>query len=326
MKKIVTALLILAIACISMFSLTACNTTDFTVGICQLVTHDALDSATQGFMDALTEELATHNKTVKFDLQNAQGDSPTCTTIVNSFVAKGVNLIMANATASLVAAQNATTVIPILGTSITDYGTALGISGEFSGIVGGNISGTSDLAPLDEQAKMIKDLYPSVKKVALVYCSAEPNSKYQVDEISKELTKLGIESEAFPFTDSNDIQAVVNGATSQCDALYVPTDNTAASCASIIDSICRPKKIPVFCGEEGTCKICGIVTLTISYYNLGVQTGKMAAQILLGTANISTMPIAYDNAPVYKYNKQICDEICNTLGITIPSNYTAVEQ
>lgn len=325
MKKLIAALLTLALSCGSMLALTACEKTDFTVGICQLVTHDALDQATLGFKDSLTAELKKAGKTVKFDLQNAQGDSPVCTTIVNSFVTKNVDLILANATPSLVAAQNATNTIPILGTSITDYKTALGLGDDYDGVVGGNISGTSDLAPLDEQAKMIKDLYPAAKKVGLLYCNAEPNSKYQIDVIKAELKKLSIEAAEYSFTDSNDISTVASKAASDCDALYIPTDNTAASCANTIDNICRPKKIPVFCGESGTCKGCGIVTLSISYYNLGVETGKMAAKILLGEQSVSTMKIAYDNAPVKKYNKAICDEICSELGITIPDDYVAID-
>ncbi len=325
MKKIIAVVVTLALICGCLLALTACESADFTVGICQLVTHDALDQATQGFMDSLKDELQKAGKTVKFDLQNAQGDPNTCITIANNFVAKNVDLIMANATASLQAAQNATTTIPILGTSITDYKTALDIKGDFDGVVGGNISGTSDLAPLDEQAKMIKDLYPTAQNVGLLYCSAEPNSKYQVDVVQGELAKLGITATLLSFADSNDILPVVTNAVEEYDALYVPTDNTAASCANIIDSVCRPKKIPVFCGESGTCKGCGIVTLSISYYNLGVETGKMAAKILLGEQDISTMKIAYDTAPAKKYNKEICDEICNSLGITIPADYVAID-
>lgn len=325
MKKIIAVVVTLALICGCLLALTACESADFTVGICQLVTHDALDQATQGFMDSLKDELQKAGKTVKFDLQNAQGDPNTCITIANNFVAKNVDLIMANATASLQAAQNATTTIPILGTSITDYKTALDIKGDFDGVVGGNISGTSDLAPLDEQAKMIKDLYPTAQNVGLLYCSAEPNSKYQVDVVQSELAKLGITATLLSFADSNDILPVVTNAVEEYDALYVPTDNTAASCANIIDSVCRPKKIPVFCGESGTCKGCGIVTLSISYYNLGVETGKMAAKILLGEQDVSTMKIAYDTAPAKKYNKEICDEICNSLGITIPADYVAID-
>ena len=150
------------------------ETASYTVGICQLVQHEALDAATQGFMDTLTEKLGDQ---VTFDLQNAQGDSNTCSTIINSFVSNKVDLILANATPALQAATAGTSDIPILGTSVTEYGVALGID-DFNGTVGGNISGTSDLAPLDGQADMLQELFPDAKTVGLLYCSAEANSQY----------------------------------------------------------------------------------------------------------------------------------------------------
>ena len=289
----------------------------YTVGICQLVQHEALDAATQGFMDALTEELGD---AVTFDLQNAAGDSNTCSTIVNGFVSSDVDLILANATASLQAATAATADIPILGTSITEYGVALGIDG-FTGTVGGNVSGTSDLAPLDQQAAMIKELFPDAKNVGLIYCSAEANSQYQVDTVKGFLEDLGYTCELYPFADSNDAAAVVQSACDASDVLYVPTDNTAASNTGIIDNICQPAGKPVVAGEEGICKGCGVATLSISYYDLGVTTGKMAAKILKGEADVSTMPIAYAENFTPKYNPAIVD----ALGLTMPENYVAIE-
>lgn len=321
MKKIIAIVLSVFMFCGCM-SLTACgNNTDFTVGIVQLVKHDALDAATQGFKDALTVELEKEGKTVTFDYQEANNESTVCTTIVNGFVSKNYDLIMANATSALQAAANATETIPILGTSVTEYGVALGIS-NFNGTVGGNISGTSDLADLEKQANMITELVPDVSKVGLVYCSAEPNSKYQVDKIAEYLTAKGVASAPYVFTDSNDIATVLNGAISTCDVIYVPTDNTVASNTEAIDSICRPAGIPVITGEEGICSGCGIATLSISYYGIGEKTGKMAADILLGRADISTMAIAYDEGAVYKYN----EEICTALGITVPEKYVKIEK
>ena len=289
----------------------------YTVGICQLVQHEALDAATQGFKDALTEELGD---AVTFDEQNAQNDSNTCSTIINSFVSNDVDLILANATASLQAAAAGTNEIPILGTSITEYGVALQID-DFNGTVGGNISGTSDLAPLDQQAKMLQELFPDAKNVGLLYCSAEPNSQYQVDTVKGYLEEMGYTCEYYAFSDSNDLNSVVTGAADASDVIYVPTDNTVASNAGIIDQVCRPKKVPVIAGEEGICGGCGVATLSISYYDLGVATGKMAAKILKGEADISEMPIEYAPNFTKKYNKTICDE----LGITIPDDYTAIE-
>ena len=289
----------------------------YTVGICQLVTHDALDAATQGFMDALNEALPGQ---VEFDVQNAAGDSNTCSTIVNSFVADGVDLILANATPALQAATAATADIPILGTSVTEYGVALNIQG-FDGTVGGNVSGTSDLAPLDQQAAMIYELFPDAETVGLIYCSAEANSQYQVDTVKAELEKLGYTCELYPFADSNDAAAVTQTACDASDVIYLPTDNTVASNTGIVDNICQPAGVPVVAGEEGIVKGCGVATLSISYYDLGVTTGKMAAQILTGEADISSMPIAYAENFTPKYNPVICE----ALGLTMPENYVAID-
>ncbi len=295
------------------------ETTDgasYTVGICQLVQHVALDAATQGFQDALTDELGS---AVTFDVQNAQGDSNTCSTIANSFVSKNVDLMLANATPALQAAAAATNEIPILGTSITEYGVALELS-DFDGTVGGNISGTSDLAPLEEQAAMLLEIFPDAKKVALLYCSAEPNSQYQVDVVKKTLEAKGVSAEYYAFSDSNDLSAVVTTASSEADVIYVPTDNTVAANTEIIKNVCMPAGVPVIAGEEGICAGCGVATLSISYYDLGVATGKMAAKILKGEADVASMPIEYAPNFTKKYNKAICDE----LGITIPEGYEEI--
>ena len=289
--------------------------TTYKVGICQLVQHVALDAATQGFIDALNEALPGQ---VEFDNQNASNDIPMCSTIVNQFVAADVDLILANATPALQAASAATADIPILGTSITEYGVALEIA-DFSGTVGGNISGTSDLAPLDQQAAMIKEWFPDAKNVGLIYCSAEANSQYQVDVVKAELEKLGYTAELYSFSDSNDLAAVTESAVAASDVIYVPTDNTVAANTGIIDNICQPAGIPVVAGEEGICGGCGVATLSISYYDLGVATGKMAAKILTGEANVAEMPIEYAPATP-KYNAAICE----ALNLTAPEGYVAI--
>lgn len=290
----------------------------YTVGICQLVQHPALDAATQGFMDALKEELGD---AVTFDEQNAQGDSNTCSTIVNSFVSNNVDLIMANATPALQAAQAGTNEIPVLGTSVTEYGVALGIEG-FDGLVGTNISGTSDLAPLDEQAAMLNELFPDAKNVGLLYCSAEANSQYQVDTVKTALEALGYNCEYYAFSDSNDLSSVVTKASTECEVIYVPTDNTCASNTEIINNICQPAGVPVIAGEEGICAGCGVATLSISYYDLGTATGKMAAKILTGESKIEEMPIEYAPQFTKKYNKTLCE----ALGVTVPDGYEAIEE
>ena len=289
----------------------------YVVGVCQLVPHDALDAATQGFCDKLTELLGEDN--VEINVQVAAGDSATCAPIVNAFVAEEVDLIMANATPALQAASQATADIPILGTSVTEYGVAMGIE-NFSGTVGGNISGTSDLAPLDQQAQMVKDWFPDAKNVGLLYCSAEPNSQYQVDTVQKYLEELGFTCTQYPFADSNDMAAVTQTAADNSDVIYVPTDNTVASGSGIVDGICQPAGIPVIAGEEGICGGCGVATLSISYYDLGVKTAEMAAQILTGEADISTMPIGYADTFTPKYNAAICE----ALGITPLEGYEAI--
>ena len=288
----------------------------YTVGICQLVEHAARDAATQGFEDALSAEFGEN---VTFDFQNAQNDSATCATIANGFVSAGVDLIMANATPALQAAQAATNEIPILGTSVTEYGVALGLT-DFTGTVGGNVSGTSDLAPLDQQAEMITEWLPEATKVGLLYCSAEANSQYQVDEVKKYLEDKGITATQYSFSDSNDLASVCQKAADENDAVYVPTDNTVAANTGIVDGICRPAKKPVFAGEEGICAGCGVATLSISYYDLGYTTGEMAVKILNGEADISSMPIEYTDV-TKKYNKAICDD----LGLTAPEGYEAIE-
>ena len=289
----------------------------YTIGICQLVQHEALDAATQGFKDEIVKELG--EDAVTFDEQNAQGDSNTCSTIINSFVSNNEDLILANATASLQAAAAGTSDIPILGTAVTEYGVALDLK-DFDGTVGGNISGTSDLAPLDEQAAMLQELFPDAKKVGLLYCSAEANSQYQVDTVKAALEELGYTCEYYAFSDSNDLSSVTTTAANDSDVIYVPTDNTVASNTEIINNICLPAKVPVITGEEGSCAGCGVATLSLNYYDLGVTTGKMAVKILKDGEDISQMPIEYAPNFTKEYNKDICEE----LGVEVPDDYVAI--
>ncbi|MER2144053.1 MAG: ABC transporter substrate-binding protein, partial [Eubacteriales bacterium] len=296
MKKML-AILVVAVLCLGM---TAIAEGTYTVGVCQLVQHPALDAATQGFQDALTEKAG---ESVTFDVQNASGDSNTCSTIVNGFVADNVDLIMANATPALQAAVAATGDIPILGTSVTDYATALDID-DWTGATGINVSGTSDLAPLDEQAAMLNELFPDAKVVGLLYCSAEPNSKYQVDVITGYLTELGYECVEYTFADSNDVASVAQSACDGSDVIYIPTDNTAASCTEAIRNVVEPAQKPVIAGEEGICKGCGVATLSISYYDLGYATGEMAYEVLVNGADVATMNVAFAPNVTKEYNAE----------------------
>ncbi len=319
--KAITIVLALVLIC---GTLAACGgnngttTEKYKIGVIQLMEHVALDAATEGFKQAVIDELGEEN--VDFDIQNGQGDPQTCSTIANQFVSNNVDLILANATPALQSAAAATADIPILGTSVTEYGVALYLK-DFTGTVGGNISGTSDLAPLDKQAAMITEWCPDAKTVGLLYCSKEANSQYQVDVVKAELEKAGLTATLYPFSDSNDLAQVCTTAADNCDVIYVPTDNTVAENTGIIDNICEPKKIPVIAGEEGICSGCGIATLSISYYDLGYTTGKMAVQILKGEADVSTMAIGYAETQTPKYNKQNCE----ALGITPLEGYIAIE-
>lgn len=317
LKKI----LALTLACITVTaSIAGCGKKDedkaYKVGICQLVQHPALDAATQGFQDALKEKLGDK---VEFDLKNAAGDAPTCGTIVNQFTADKVDLIMANATASLQSAFAATAEIPIVATSITDYATALDID-DWTGKTGFNVTGTCDLAPLDEQAAMIKELFPDAKKVGILYCSAEANSKYQAVKMAEYLTALGIASEEFTCSDTNDVAMVTSAACAASDVIYIPTDNMMASSTGIVDGVAGPAGVPIVAGEAGICKGCGVATLSIDYYSIGYAAGEQAYEILVNGKDPAEMEIGYAT----ELTKQYITERCEALSVTVPDDYEAV--
>ena len=320
MKKFISLVCVFAFV----FTLAACGSSapaasgddSFVVGICQLVQHPALDSATEGFKAALTEALGDK---VTFLEQNASGDSAACATICNQFVSEEVDLIMANATPALQAAAAATNQIPILGTSVTDYGTALGAD-DWTGVSGTNISGTSDLAPLDGQVEIIKELFPDAKTVGMLYCSGEPNSLFQAGVVQPLLEELGYKVSSFTFSDSNDVSAVTASACGECDVLYIPTDNTAASCAEAINNVALNAGVPIVAGEENLCAGCGAATLSISYFDLGFATGQMAVEILTEGADVSAMEVRFAPQFTKKFNPSVCD----TLGIAAPSDYEAI--
>lgn len=323
-KKIVALTLAVLMAASLCTGLASCKKDDgkYTVGIIQLIQHEALDAATQGFKDVLIAEFGEEN--ITFVEGNAQGDSEKCTTIANDLVNKKVDLILGNATAALQAAYNATETIPVLGTSITDYGTALNMKFN-GGAIGGNVSGTTDLAPLDQQAAMITELFPSAQKVGILYCSAEPNSEYQAIEIRKELIKLGL-TEAnikdFTFSDSNDVSSASNLAAAFADVIYIPTDNTAAAFGETINASIG--NVPVIAGESGICSKCGVATLSIDYYELGKITGEMAVQILKGEAEVGKMAVA--SVPANTIKKQYNATKWEALNLgAAPAGYTAIQ-
>ena len=288
----------------------------YLVGICQLAPHPALDAATQGFKDALTEALGEQ---VRFEEQNAAGESNTCSTIVNGFVSENVDLILANASSALQAAASATGDIPVLGTAVTEYGVALNIP-DFNGTVGTNVSGTSDLAPLDQQAAMLQELFPDAQNVGLLYCSGEPNSVYQVETIQGYLEEMGYTCTQYAFTDVNDLSSVTQTACDNSDVIYIPTDNTAAANTETIANVVIPAGVPVIAGESGICSGCGVATLSISYYDIGYATGEMAVRILTEGADISTMPVEYAPTVTKMYNAANCE----ALGLTMPEDYEPI--
>lgn len=291
----------------------------YTIGICQLVQHPALDAATQGFKDALTAKLGD---AVVFDEQNAQGDSATCSVIATGFVSNQYDLIMANATPALLAAVSATDTIPILGTSVTDFASALAVDAAADGSLGMNVSGTSDGVPAQLYADCVMELVPDAKKVSVLYCSAEPNSVLQADQFIACMDAIGVATEVFTFSDSNDIQSVTATAVEGADALYIPTDNTAASNMTIVSGVCEPAGIPVICGEEGMCSGGGLATVSISYYDIGTACGEMAYDILVNGADISKIPVGYSQNPVKKYNA----DYAAAINFTLPEGYEAITE
>ena len=291
----------------------------YTIGICQLVQHPALDAATQGFKDALTAKLGD---AVVFDEQNAQGDSATCSVITTGFVSNQYDLIMANATPALLAAVSATDTIPILGTSVTDFASALAVDAAADGSLGMNVSGTSDGVPAQLYADCVMELVPDAKKVSVLYCSAEPNSVLQADQFIACMDAIGVATEVFTFSDSNDIQSVTATAVEGADALYIPTDNTAASNMTIVSGVCEPAGIPVICGEEGMCSGGGLATVSISYYDIGTACGEMAYDILVNGADISKIPVGYSQNPVKKYNA----DYSAAINFTLPEGYEAITE
>jgi len=307
MKKLVSLILAMVL-CFGCLALTGCAQNEgFTVGVCQLMEHESLDKATKGFQDALTAEMEKAGKKVTIEVQVA-GESDVCTTIVNAFTAKNVDLIMANATPALAAAAIGTTTIPVLGTSVTDY------ADTFDGKIPANVSGTSDAVPFDEQAEMMIETLKLVAgdQVGVLYCTGESNSRIQYEAVKALFEAEGIVVEAYTFSETTELQALVTKAAAECKAIYIPSDNTVADNDAVVGMICNEKKVPVYTSYGG--KIC-YASLAIDYYQLGYETGKMAAQILLGTKKVADMEIM-TLTPSVVYN----EELCKQLGIEIPKN------
>ena len=308
MKKMISAIMAVVMLLSVCFAFTGCgNSADYTVGICQLMKHDALDQATQGFIDALTSEMEAAGKKVEF-LNEVAGDSNLCTTVVNTFTAKKVDLIMANATPALLAAANATTSIPVLGTSVTDY------VDTFAGNIPANVSGTSDAVPFAEQAQMMIDTLNLVAGdvVGVLYCTNESNSLIQYEAVKALFEAEGIVVEAYTFSETTELQALTTSMASKVKAVYIPSDNTVAQNDTIVGTICTEQNVPVYTSYGGT--IC-YASLSINYYDLGAATGKMAAEVLLSGKSPADIEIA-TLTPSVSYNSDLCAK----LNIEVPAN------
>ena len=312
MKKIISILTAVALCAAICLTFAACSdeTADFTVGVCQLMEHESLDKATNGFVDTLKAELEKAGKTVDIDIQVA-GEANLCTTVINTFTSKNVDLIMANATPALLAAANATTTIPVLGTSVTDY------ADTFSGTIPANVTGTSDAVPFDEQAQMMIETLGLVAgdQVGVIYCTNESNSLIQYNAVKALFEAEGIVVEAYTFSETTELQALTTAAANECKAIYVPSDNTVADNDSVVGTICSEKNVPVYTSYGGA--IC-YASLAIDYYELGCETGKMAAEILLGNKTPADYEIK-TLTPTVVYNNDLCDQ----LGIAVEEDSTA---
>ena len=281
------------------------------IGVVQFVQHEALDRANQGFVDALKDNSFVDGENIRLDQQNANADSSTLATIADSFIAQKVDLALAIATPAAQMMMGKTETIPILGTAITDYVEAkLAKSNEEPGY---NVSGTTDMNPIVQQIELLKILVPDAKTVGLLYTGSEDNSVLQARVAAAAIEALGMKWVEVKVNNSNDVQQAAQSLADQCDVLYVPTDNVAASAMPIIAEVMTEKKIPIICGESGMVRAGGTATLGINYYNLGYQTGLMAIEVL-GGADVSTMPIQAQTEFDYAFNM----EAAAAIGLEIP--------
>lgn len=289
MKKL-TAILLSALLACSMLAFTGCGETaddgTYTVGIVQLVQHDALDLATEGFQAALTEKLGDK---VSFDYQNASGDAMTCSTIADKFVTNNVDLIMANATPAVQAAKEATATIPIVGTSVTDYAASELVASNDA--PGGNVTGVSDMNAVSNQMELVKTFAPEAKNVGIIYCSAEDNSKLQYEEAKGVFEAAGYTVTGYAVADVNELIAVVETAVKDNQVIYEPTDNLVAANMEVLKNAAVPAGVPVICGEESMCKAGGVASYSVNYYDVGYEAGLMAYEVLVNGANPAEMPI-----------------------------------
>ena len=284
----------------------------FTIGVIQLMEHDALDQAYEGFVDGLAEAGYVDGENIVIEYQNAQGEQANCVTIADKLVADRCDLVLAIATPAAQAMANATTEIPILVTAVTDPADAKLVASNEA--PGGNVTGTSDMNPVEEQMKLLTTLVPEARTVGFLYNSAEANSKLQVDMAREVAGELGLECIDFTVSNANEIQQVVESAIGKVDVFYTPTDNVIANGMATVAMITEPAGIPIICGEEGQVQNGGTATYGLSYYNLGKLTATQAVDILEGKSVPAEMPIQYLTDCVLAIN----EESCQKMGLTIP--------
>ncbi len=283
------------------------------IGAIQLVEHPALDASYKGFVDGLKAAGYEDGKNIKLMYENAQGEQSNCVTIADKFISQRCDIIFAIATPAAQAVANKTETTPILITAVTDPKTAgLVESNEKPGT---NVTGTSDLTPCAAQIQLLKKLLPDVKKVAMLYCSSEENSRFQINLAKAECDKQGLTYVDATVSNTNEVQQVVQSLVGKVDAIYTPTDNMIASTMATVSLVTTPAKIPVITGEDGMVQGGGLATYGINYYELGKQTAKMAVEVINGKKP-RDMPIQYLDKCDFTYNK----ETAAALGITIPAD------
>jgi putative tryptophan/tyrosine transport system substrate-binding protein len=314
LKKIGVFLLVIGVAVVMMMSGCIGRDEDITIGIIQYVEHVALDSAREGFIDALEDNGYVDGENITIDVQNAQADQSNLSTISDRFVGNNVDLVLAIATPAAQSIAGKTTDIPILGTAITDYEAAKLV--ESNEAPGGNVSGTTDMNPIKEQIDLLLRLVPDAKTVGVIYTSSEDNSIVQAAIAKEVIEGLGLIYTEATVTNSNEVQQAAQSIVQECDAIYLPTDNTMASSMPIINGVTVDSKTPVICGESGMVESGGLATLGINYYELGYNTGLMAVKVLKGEAEPATMPIESADKFDFAINGDVAEEI----GLDIPAD------
>lgn len=288
---------------------------NYTIGIIKQMDHVALNASEEGFVAALAENGFVDGENLTIDYENGQGDANNLSTIADQFVADDVDLVFAIATNAAQAIAGKTSDIPIVGTAITSYTEADLVESDEA--PGSNVTGTTDMNPVEDQIKLIQEITPDVKTVGFLYCSNEANSILQVEMAKKACEDLGYSTTEQTVSNTNEVQQAVQNIVTECDAIYIPTDNVFASSMPIVNEVAVAAGIPIYCGESGMVESGGFATLGISYYGIGYEAGLMAADILANGTDPATMPIKGSSEFEYCFNGEYADAI----GVEIPEKY-----